>query len=475
MYFDFFGLSEAPFRITPHTDFFFAGANRGATLDALLYAITHDEGIVRVSGEVGSGKTMLCRVLMERLPRNVEIIYLANPSLSRDEILTAVADELKLNPDGERVTRVLRSIQDALIERYAAGRRVVILIDEAHAMPPETLEEIRLLSNLETNRNKLLQIVLFGQPELDDLLNTAQMRQLKERITHVFRLEPLVRSDIRSYIDYRMRAAGYRGPNPFSSAAIRRINAASKGLTRRINILADKSLLAAFAANTHTVGEREAKRAVADSDFYRPRAKIGRLAAISGGIGAGIALGYALALLLSGSPPSASASAPTPIRPNIEPAAQTETPQTPISTSAQESPVSSQSSSARISNAQFSNPPATSASKLLGKHSQQRYAATQEWLRDTPGKNYSIQLITVPDTEPLRLEHFLDRSQKLLPEREFHIYGVKINGIQHYRLALGNYSSSKDIRNAMTELPVELKAPNPFIRSVERMRSQNSQ
>lgn len=475
MYFDFFGLSEAPFRITPHTDFFFAGANRGATLDALLYAITHDEGIVRVSGEVGSGKTMLCRVLMERLPRNVEIIYLANPSLSRDEILTAVADELKLNPNGERVTRVLRSIQDALIERYAAGRRVVILIDEAHAMPPETLEEIRLLSNLETNRNKLLQIVLFGQPELDDLLNTAQMRQLKERITHVFRLEPLVRSDIRSYIDYRMRAAGYRGPNPFSSAAIRRINAASKGLTRRINILADKSLLAAFAANTHTVGEREAKRAVADSDFYRPRAKIGRLAAISGGIGAGIALGYALALLLSGSPPSASASAPTPIRPNIEPAAQTETPQTPISTSAQESPVSSQSSSARISNAQFSNPPATSASKLLGKHSQQRYAATQEWLRDTPGKNYSIQLITVPDTEPLRLEHFLDRSQKLLPEREFHIYGVKINGIQHYRLTLGNYSSSKDIRNAMTELPVELKAPNPFIRSVERMRSQNSQ
>ena len=475
MYFDFFGLSEAPFRITPHTDFFFAGANRGATLDALLYAITHDEGIVRVSGEVGSGKTMLCRVLMERLPRNVEIIYLANPSLSRDEILTAVADELKLNPNGERVTRVLRSIQDALIERYAAGRRVVILIDEAHAMPPETLEEIRLLSNLETNRNKLLQIVLFGQPELDDLLNTAQMRQLKERITHGFRLEPLVRNDIRSYIDYRMRAAGYRGPNPFSSAAIRRINAASKGLTRRINILADKSLLAAFAANTHTVGEREAKRAVADSDFYRPRAKIGRLAAISGGIGAGIALGYALALLLSGSPPSASASAPTPIRPNIEPAAQTETPQTPISTSAQESPVSSQSSSARISNAQFSNPPATSASKLLGKHSQQRYAATQEWLRDTPGKNYSIQLITVPDTEPLRLEHFLDRSQKLLPEREFHIYGVKINGIQHYRLTLGNYSSSKDIRNAMTELPVELKAPNPFIRSVERMRSQNSQ
>ena len=168
MYFDHFGLSEAPFRITPHTDFFFAGANRGATLDALLYAITHDEGIVKVSGEVGSGKTMLCRVLMERLPPHVEIIYLANPSLSKDEILIAISDELKLNPDSERGTRILRSIQDALIERYAAGRRVVVLIDEAHAMPRETLEEIRLLSNLEANRNKLLQIVLFGQPELDE-------------------------------------------------------------------------------------------------------------------------------------------------------------------------------------------------------------------------------------------------------------------------------------------------------------------
>ena len=182
MYLEHFGLNEPPFRITPHTDFFFSGANRGATLDALLYAITNDEGIVKVSGEVGSGKTMLCRVLMERLPEHVETIYLANPSLARDEILLAIADELKLEPGTNRITRVIRQIQEALIERFASGRRVVVLIDEAHAMPRETLEEIRLLGNLENRNGKLIQIILAGQPELDRKLDAPNLRQLKQRI-----------------------------------------------------------------------------------------------------------------------------------------------------------------------------------------------------------------------------------------------------------------------------------------------------
>ena len=216
MYLEHFGLKEAPFRITPHTDFFFKGANRGATLEGLLYAILHDEGIVKVSGEVGSGKTMLCRVLMERLPATVETIYLANPSMSRDEILLAIGDELRLPLEKDRQTRVIRSLQEHLLRLFAEGRRVVALIDEAHAMPEETLEEIRLLSNLESNRHKLLQIVLFGQPELDDHLDSAELRPLKERITHSFRLEPLVRGDIDGYIDFRMRAAGYRGPKAVS-------------------------------------------------------------------------------------------------------------------------------------------------------------------------------------------------------------------------------------------------------------------
>src|SRR5262245_47246719 len=292
MYLSHFGLNEAPFRITPHTEFFFSGANRGATLEALLYAITHDEGIVKVTGEVGSGKTMLCRVLVERLPKNVETIYLANPSLSRDEILHVIAADLQVESRGERVTILLRALQERLIKLFAAGRRVVVLIDEAHAMPLATLEEVRLLSNLESNRHKLLQIVLFGQPELDQHLALPNMRQLKERITHSFRLEPLVRHDVESYIDFRMRAAGYRGPNVFARSASRLIARASLGLTRRINILADKSLLSAFAEGTHHITAKHARAAIRDSEYERARWRPSTWWLLAGGLAAGVAIGF---------------------------------------------------------------------------------------------------------------------------------------------------------------------------------------
>src|SRR3954463_15691603 len=227
LYLEHFGLTEPPFRITPHTDFFFDGADRGATLEALIYAILHDEGIVKVSGEVGSGKTMLCRVLMERLPAHVETIYLATPSLARDEILHAIADDLDLKLSGERTTVALRELQEHLIRLYAAGRRVVVLIDEAHVMPDETLEQVRLLSNLETNRHKLLQIVLFGQPELHATLAKPSLRQLRDRITNSFRMRPLAEADVAKYISFRMRAAGYRGPEVFAPRGLGLVTRAS--------------------------------------------------------------------------------------------------------------------------------------------------------------------------------------------------------------------------------------------------------
>jgi MSHA biogenesis protein MshM len=299
MYLAHFGLAEPPFRITPHTEFFFEGANRGATLEALIYAVTHDEGIVKVSGEVGSGKTMLCRVLLERLPPPVVTIYLANPSLGRDEILLTIAEELKVDTSGKRTTVLLRALQDALIHLYAQGKRVIALIDEAHAMPSETLEEIRLLSNLESNRHKLLQIILFGQPELDEHLNLPNMRQLRERITHSFRLEPLVRSDIDNYIDFRMRAAGYKGPSVFGKSALRLIAHASEGLTRRINILADKSLLAAFADNSHEVLPKHAKAAIVDSGYRKMRPFRPSWWVAAGTLAAGLLIGFAAQHFLS--------------------------------------------------------------------------------------------------------------------------------------------------------------------------------
>ena len=470
MYLDHFGLKEPPFRITPHTDFFFQGANRGATLEALLYAITHDEGIVKVSGEVGSGKTMLCRVLMERLPATVETIYLANPSLSRDEILFAIGDELKMGPEKDRTTRVLRALQEHLLRLYGEGRRVVVLIDEAHAMPDETLEEIRLLSNLESSRHKLLQIVLFGQPELDEHLDTAGMRQLKERITHSFRLEPLVRSDIENYIDFRMRAAGYRGPKVFNRGAVKLIASASQGLTRRVNILADKSLLAAFADGTHAVTEVEVKKAVRDSEFHQKKwtgmQKIGVIGA--GALAAGLVLGWGSHVLLSTGERaialgSASGAAAAPIS---APPAQ------PLVSS---SSLSASPDPSALKRSVEIPTPAQPLPPERGALARGRFSATQEWLRRAPGNHYAIQLAIVSSKELGQLEDFLLQASKMLPVGELLVYSVKIEGQQHYRVAYGSYASPEQALAAMKGLPPLISAYHPYYRSVERMRSQNSQ
>ncbi len=534
MYLSHFGLNEPPFRITPHTDFFFGGANRAATLEALLYAISHDEGIVKVSGEVGSGKTMLSRVLMERLPPEVETIYLANPSLSREEILYAIADELKLELTAERTTRLLKGLLDHLIKLYASGRRVVVLIDEAHAMPKETLEEVRLLSNLESGRHKLLQIVLFGQPELDEQLNAADMRQLKERITHSFRLEPLVRDDIASYIDFRMRAAGYRGPNVFSPGATRLIAAASEGLTRRVNILADKSLLAAFAHNTHGVTEKEARAAIRDSDFFKPQTRWKRWQLITLGVVAGLAAGLAAGWfaqrstvephvelrtqsppvaatvpsssnapappgdpVTTGAPPVQGSSASSPPSnaetPPVAPALQLNTREHAAVTPPKASPARTQSLAERPAGASTEprqntdatpapGTPLKGAEAAAGKDPTRqgklfttRYEATQEWLKATPGEIQSIQLLTVREEQLPRMERFLQRASTLVQADKLHVYSVKIDGHQHYRAAYGEFSDSAQARAAMAELPPQLKSQNPYIRSVARMQSQNRQ
>ncbi|MBL8445931.1 MAG: AAA family ATPase [Zoogloeaceae bacterium] len=266
VYLPHFGLRDPPFRLTPHPEFFFAGARRGATLEALQYAVLHEEGIVKVSGEVGSGKTMLCRVLLDRLPATVDALYIANPTLSPAALLHTVAEELGCPPQPIADARI-RPIQDALIARHAAGRRVVALVDEAHAMPKPALEQIRLLSNLETGQHKLLQIVLVGQPELDDLLSATDMRQLKDRITHHFRLDPMNPADTGDYLRFRLHTAGYRGSELFSPAAVRLIARASGGLTRRINVLADKALLAAYCQGGHRIGRRTVSIAIRDAHY----------------------------------------------------------------------------------------------------------------------------------------------------------------------------------------------------------------
>ncbi len=520
MYLTHFGLNEAPFRITPHTEFFFSGANRGATLEALLYAITHDEGIVKVTGEVGSGKTMLCRVLVERLPKNVETIYLANPSLSRDEILHVLAADLQIESRGERVTIMLRALQERLIKLYAAGRRVVVLIDEAHAMPIETLEEVRLLSNLESNRHKLLQIVLFGQPELDEHLAAPNMRQLKERITHSFRLEPLVRSDVESYIDFRMRAAGYRGPNVFAPAAMKMIARVSEGLTRRINILADKSLLAAFADSTHQVGAKHARAAVRDSEFDGRRwGAPNAWWLVGAGLAAGLLAGVGLHLYnqwrVAGSSPAATAAAAPPAPPSaqtipprpspgvgasvaapgsatspapepqplggtaVEPASDAPVP-VPASTPAPVASAAPTTSTAGDATNLPAFPPQAAPAPppgpnppASGKLAQERFTATQRWLRSAPSSAWTIQLLTTGDARAI--ERFLEQAAQEVRLEEVYIYSVKLNGRQYYGVTYGSYPSLEDTITAMGDLPLSFKSRGPFHRSVPVMRRQNQE
>ena len=418
LYLEHFGLREPPFRITPHTDFFFDGADRGATLDALLYAIQHEEGIVKVVGEVGSGKTLLCRVLIERLPKHVETIYLANPSFTRDEILYAVAEELKIEFSRERVTIALRALQDRLIASYAEGRRTVILIDEAHAMPEETLEQVRLLSNLETSRHKLLQIVLFGQPELDEMLALPGMRQLKDRITHSFRMRPLSQAEAAHYVSFRMRAAGYRGPDLFAPDAVALIARAASGLSRRINILADKALLAAFSESAHAVAVRQARAAIADSEFA-PRWRARRPLAAFAAIGAtGLAVGLALAWLLvprQNPVPAAAVAAPAAPRPAISVAA---------------APVAPVAPTPLLQREQLTRLAGYSAGRNPLLHV--RLEATRAKLDAEPDARYSIELYITDHSDPARVERFLMRARDLVPLDE--VYVVPLEGGGRYRI-----------------------------------------
>ncbi|MDH3629879.1 MAG: AAA family ATPase [Gammaproteobacteria bacterium] len=268
MYEDYFGLKRPPFKITPDTSLFYEGGKRGDILAALVYAIHRGEGIIKVVGEVGSGKTMLCRMLQIKLPDTVEIVYIANPSVSSEDILFVIAHELSLPVTRDSSKHeVMHLLQDYLLQRHMENKQVVLFIEEAQGMPLDTLEEIRLLSNLETDQNKLLQIILFGQPELDQNLSQQSIRQLRERITHNFDLEPLTQDEIHTYLNFRMREVGYTGPELINPTVAKKVELHSDGLLRRINIIADKILLSAFAEGTHNLSAKHVTAAVNDSAF----------------------------------------------------------------------------------------------------------------------------------------------------------------------------------------------------------------
>lgn len=454
MYFEHFGLTEAPFRITPHTEFFFGGANRGATLAALIYAVTQDEGIVKVSGEVGSGKTMLCRVLMERLPARVVTIYLANPSLSREDIVFAIADELGLNlPDNSRPGAVARALQAKLIEIYGEDRQVVVLIDEAHAMPQETLEEIRLLSNLESSQHKLLRLVLFGQPELDAVLARADMRQLKERITHHFELEPLHRDDIAEYLDFRLRAAGYRGPPLFTPEAVQLIARASQGLTRRVNILADKALLSAYSNNLHQVTPEQVGAAVRDAGYHRPGPDRRRMV-LAGGALLGIGVFLGLAWRMGNPSPETS----IPLAAPIAEASPGPIPATGMVASGKATPEKTVAAA----------PPASGP--VVRSRLEQVLDESRRWVEATPGHHWFIQLALVDGRNADSAQDFLDRNSRLLPEQTLRAYQASLGDTRRIGFYFGDFADAQAAYAAIQKLPGELLSHKPHPRQVKAIK-----
>lgn len=269
MYLNHFGLQEAPFGLTPNTGFYYGLPPHEEALQVLNWALAQGEGFIKVTGEVGTGKTLLCRKLLSELGSEahpVRLAWLPNPHLTPAELRTALALELGLSVREGAELDLTDRIHRHLISLHQQGSRVVVLIDEAQALPDETLEAIRLFGNLETESNKLLQIVLFGQPELDTRLAKPHLRQLRQRIGFSYCLRPLRFDETRAYLEHRLQVSGYRGAPLFAGYAMRRLWRASRGIPRLINILAQKCLMLAYGQGARQIDSRLVRLAIRDTD-----------------------------------------------------------------------------------------------------------------------------------------------------------------------------------------------------------------
>lgn len=272
MYEQYYGLLEKPFSLTPDTDFFYQSLTHQEALNVLLVAIKSGDGFIKLTGEVGTGKTLLCRKLLDLLDLlddNYDTVYIPNPYMSCNALLKAVAEEMGL-ADLIEDENYLSAINQRLIENAQAGRKTVILLDEAQSLPVESLEAIRLLSNLETEKNKLVQIVLFGQPELDNKLADTSIRQLQQRIMHSYQLTTLTADMLFHYVRHRLQAAGYNGPGLFDKDALKLLYKKTAGVPRLINLICNKAMMLAYSSGSFYVHARHIRAAAADSQQARP-------------------------------------------------------------------------------------------------------------------------------------------------------------------------------------------------------------
>ena len=529
MYEEYFGLSRSPFKITPDTSLFYEGGHRGDVLGALVYAVHRGEGIIKVVGEVGSGKTMLCRMLQQELPDSIEIVYIANPSVSPQDILFVIASELKFDIDRNATKHELVAmLHEYLLQRHAEDKQVVLFVEEAQGMPLETLEEIRLLSNLETEQHKLMQMILFGQPELDENLSKKSIRQLRERITHDFQLSPLSGEEIHQYLNFRMREVGYTGPELISRKLADNMARYSEGLLRRINILADKMLLSAFADGTHTLTNKHLKAAVKDSGFTpinqsgASRKRWLWLSAAAILLLALLGYGWMQSPYFESFKSAVTASSSAPARVQTPPQAPPETKQQARDDRVVESPVesaalpkaaaeparaSAASASQKAKKAETSPDLAQkpkiviaqemtagskknqqSADKLdkvnanqpvKASPSSEKYSdyqtwlnnkiqASKDWLKNANKQSVSIQVMMRSKSAAEDLVKYLQTEWPLELDKTY-VYEVTMNGKEIYRVFYNEYPSITQGQIQLKQLPQSIRVNSPYLHSVYRM------
>jgi len=293
MYTAFYGLREKPFALTPNPRFLYLADAHREALAHLLYGLEQGEGFIVISGEVGTGKTTLCRSLLERLGGETEVAILFNPSRNPAELLQSINEEFGLPVEGRSRRQLLGALNRFLLDKHGEGHRVVLIIDEAQNLSPGTLEQVRLLSNLETASSKLIQIILLGQPELDEKLDSDALRQLRQRVTVRWRLEPLPLPDSIGYVRHRLQVAAGAERDIFSSAALREIHRHTGGVPRLLNVLCDRALLAGYAAGEHRVGPKLVRTAAREvPDASRTHTHRGLLYAVAAvGLVAALGLG----------------------------------------------------------------------------------------------------------------------------------------------------------------------------------------
>lgn len=265
MYKTHFGLTEVPFGLTPNTQFYHPLVPHFEALQVLTTALASGEGFIKVTGEVGTGKTLICRKLLNELGDDYVLAYLPNPYLTPNEMRAAIASELSIDASLDQ-HKLTEAVNHRLISLSSEDKQVVLLIDEAQMLPHETLEALRLISNLETESKKLMQVVLFGQPELDARLKQDNLRQLRQRITFSYQLRPLLANETASYVEHRLTVSGYRGAPLFAPKALRLLHQASGGIPRLINVLAHKCLMLSYGENVRNINVKLVKLAVKDTD-----------------------------------------------------------------------------------------------------------------------------------------------------------------------------------------------------------------